>query len=51
MEIVVIATLVMFGLMLYRDTDALVTPPFIVEARGGGSTVRPIDHPLATIKG
>jgi DNA (cytosine-5)-methyltransferase 1 len=27
----------------------LVTPPFITELRGGGSTARPIDHPLATV--
>ncbi|GGL48063.1 DNA cytosine methyltransferase [Planomonospora parontospora] len=42
-----------------RDTDAVITPPgiefadalppYLVEARGGGSVARPSDHPLATV--
>ena len=31
-----------------RHLDAVVSPPFIAELRGGGSTARPVDHPAAT---
>lgn len=32
-----------------KGGDGIATSPFIAELRGGGSTVRPIDHPVATI--
>lgn len=31
------------------ETDLLICPPFIAELRGGGSTARRVDDPLATI--
>lgn len=37
------------GARTTRDTDALVSLPFIAELRGGGSVARSINHPLATI--
>lgn len=37
------------GARTTRDTDALVCPSFITELRGGGSTVRPLVEPLATV--
>lgn len=37
--------------LMTRETTALFTPPgaFITELRGGGSLVRPVTHPLATV--
>lgn len=32
-----------------RGMEALLTPPFVAELRGGGSTARPAAHPLATV--
>lgn len=32
-----------------RETEGVAMPPFIAELRGGGSTARPADHPLATV--
>ncbi len=32
-----------------RETDAVVMPPLVAELRGGGSTSRPAEEPLATV--
>ena len=32
-----------------KGMEALACPPYVVELRGGGSTSRPVSHPLATV--
>lgn len=37
------------GARTTSETDGMVCPPFVAELRGGSSTARPVDNPLATV--